>query len=84
MLTSDSTGNAKAVELSHAQILAAVAGKTSVRQLQKGRPMLNWIGMDHVASRVEIHVQASLAWRRPDPRGLFAYGFVARDVPSIC
>ncbi|ELQ41278.1 hypothetical protein OOU_Y34scaffold00287g3 [Pyricularia oryzae Y34] len=30
MLTSDSTGNAKAVELSHAQILAAVAGKTSI------------------------------------------------------
>ncbi|TLD05231.1 uncharacterized protein PgNI_09348 [Pyricularia grisea] len=58
MLTSGSTGNAKAVELSHAQILAAVAGKASVRQLPKGRPMLNWIGMDHVASLVEIHVQA--------------------------
>ncbi|TLD30936.1 hypothetical protein PspLS_01948 [Pyricularia sp. CBS 133598] len=36
MLTSGSTGNAKAVELSHAQMLVAVAGKASVRQLLKG------------------------------------------------
>ncbi|KJZ74377.1 hypothetical protein HIM_06187 [Hirsutella minnesotensis 3608] len=40
ILTSGSTGNAKAVRLTH------------------GRPFLNWVGPDHVASLVEIHLQA--------------------------
>jgi acyl-CoA synthetase (AMP-forming)/AMP-acid ligase II/thioesterase domain-containing protein len=58
MLTSGSTGNAKAVRLSHRQILAAVAGKASVRPLPRGTSFLNWIGLDHVASLIEIHIQA--------------------------
>lgn len=58
MLTSGSTGNAKAVCITYDQVLAAVKGKASVRQLPKGRPFLNWIGLDHVASLVEIHLQA--------------------------
>lgn len=58
MLTSGSTGNAKAVQLDHVQILAAIAGKASVRQLSEEKPFLNWIGLDHVASLVEIHLQA--------------------------
>ncbi|KJZ71733.1 hypothetical protein HIM_08875 [Hirsutella minnesotensis 3608] len=58
MLTSGSTGDAKAVRLTHAQVLAAVAGKASVRSLPIGQPFLNWIGLDHVASLVEIHLQA--------------------------
>ncbi|KAM4056185.1 AMP-binding enzyme [Hirsutella rhossiliensis] len=58
MLTSGSTGNAKAVKLSHRQILAASAAKASVRRLPPDRPFLNWIGLDHVASLVEIHIQA--------------------------
>ncbi|KAH7325875.1 acyl-protein synthetase [Stachybotrys elegans] len=58
MLTSGSTGNAKAVKLTHRQILAAVSGKASVRRLPRGRPFLNWVGLDHVASLVEIHIQA--------------------------
>ncbi|KAM7191680.1 acetyl-CoA synthetase-like protein [Rhypophila sp. PSN 637] len=58
MLTSGSTGNAKAVCLSHRQILAAVAGKASVRPLPADGAFLNWIGLDHVASLVEIHIQA--------------------------
>ena len=58
MLTSGSTGNVKAVRLSHKQILSAVFGKASVRNLPPGRPFLNWIGLDHVASLVEIHIQA--------------------------
>ncbi|KAK4172413.1 hypothetical protein QBC36DRAFT_337975 [Triangularia setosa] len=58
MLTSGSTGNAKAVRLTHDQILAAVAGKASVRPLPANGAFLNWIGLDHVASLVEIHIQA--------------------------
>ncbi|KAI1737829.1 hypothetical protein F4680DRAFT_460178 [Xylaria scruposa] len=48
MLTSGSTGNAKAVSLTHRQILAAISGKAKIRPLPK----------DHVASLVEIHLQA--------------------------
>ena len=58
MLTSGSTGNAKAVSLSHGQILAAIAGKAAVAQLPAGCALLNWIGLDHVASIIEIHLQA--------------------------
>ncbi|KAI0867783.1 acyl-protein synthetase [Hypoxylon argillaceum] len=59
MLTSGSTGSPKAVSLSHSQILAAVAGKAAVRPLPPGNfPLFNWIGLDHVASLVEIHMQA--------------------------
>lgn len=57
MLTSGSTGNAKAVQITHRQILAAVEGKARVRPLHN-RPFLNWIGLDHVAGLVEIHLQA--------------------------
>ncbi|KAK3392885.1 hypothetical protein B0H63DRAFT_530420 [Podospora didyma] len=58
MLTSGSTGNAKAVCLTHKQVLAAVAGKAGHRKLPEGRPLLNWIGLDHVASLIEIHMLA--------------------------
>jgi acyl-CoA synthetase (AMP-forming)/AMP-acid ligase II/thioesterase domain-containing protein len=58
MLTSGSTGNAKAVCFTHEQVLAAVAGKASIRALPRDRPFLNWIGLDHVAGLLEIHLQA--------------------------
>ncbi|KUJ18482.1 acyl-protein synthetase [Mollisia scopiformis] len=58
MFSSGSTGCAKAVALTHKQILASIAGKASVRPLPANRPFLNWIGLDHVASLVEIHLQA--------------------------
>ncbi|GAB1314335.1 hypothetical protein MFIFM68171_04545 [Madurella fahalii] len=58
MLTSGSTGNAKAVRLRHAQMLAAVAGKISMRALPAGGAFLNWIGLDHVAALVETHLPA--------------------------
>ncbi|KAI2468974.1 acetyl-CoA synthetase-like protein [Annulohypoxylon bovei var. microspora] len=58
MLTSGSTGNAKAVRLTHGQILAAIAGKASVRPLPESGAFLNWIRLDHVASLIEIHIQA--------------------------
>lgn len=58
MLTSGSTGNAKAVRITHAQALASVAAKASMRPLPSNRPFLNWIGMDHVAGLTEIHLHA--------------------------
>lgn len=58
MLTSGSTGSAKAVCLTHKQIITAIRGKASVRSLPPGGAFLNWIGLDHVASLVEIHLQA--------------------------
>lgn len=64
MLTSGSTGNAKAVCLSHKQILAAVSSKASVRPLPLDGAFLNWIGLDHVASLIKIHIQAM--WLRMD------------------
>lgn len=60
MLTSGSTGRAKAVCLSHGQILAVLEGKLSVVALQ-GDSFLNWIRLDHAASLIEIHLQALLA-----------------------
>lgn len=58
MLTSGSTGNAKAVRVTHRQVAAAVSGKAAVRQPRPNGPLLNWIGLDHVASLIEIHIQA--------------------------
>jgi acyl-CoA synthetase (AMP-forming)/AMP-acid ligase II/thioesterase domain-containing protein len=58
MLTSGSTGTPKAVPLTHNQIFKAITGKASVRPLPSDRPFMNWIGLDHVASLVEIHLQA--------------------------
>ena len=58
MLTSGSTSKAKAVCLSHEQLIAAVYGKSKVVELPKSTAFLNWIAMDHVASLVEIHLQA--------------------------
>ncbi|EED20740.1 NRPS-like enzyme, putative [Talaromyces stipitatus ATCC 10500] len=58
MLTSGSTGNAKAVALRHGQILKALKGKTSFHGINPGDPFLNWIGMDHVANLTEIHLHA--------------------------
>ncbi|EPE28207.1 Acetyl-CoA synthetase-like protein [Glarea lozoyensis ATCC 20868] len=58
MLTSGSTGNAKAVEITHQQALAAVSSKAAMRALPLDRPFLNWIGLDHVAGLLESHLQA--------------------------
>ena len=59
MLTSGSTGNAKAVRLTHSQILTSVAAKTATLPLTSAA--LNWIGLDHVAGLVEIHINAMYA-----------------------
>ena len=58
MLTSGSSGNAKAVCLSHEQISAAIKGKASVVKLDTRTAFLNRVGLDHVAGLIEIHLQA--------------------------
>ena len=61
MLTSGSSGNAKAVCLTHKQVFAAIKGKLSMMPLPQGSALLNWIALDHVASLVEIHLCAMFA-----------------------
>ncbi|KUJ12592.1 putative non-ribosomal peptide synthase-like protein [Mollisia scopiformis] len=58
MLTSGSTGNAKAVCLDQRQVLAAIAGKSTIREIPREFSALNWIGLDHVGSLIEIHLKA--------------------------
>lgn len=58
MLTSGSTGLAKAVCLTHGQILKAVEGKSRYHKTAQDTNFLNWIGMDHVANLTEIHLHA--------------------------
>ncbi|KAI0482052.1 hypothetical protein GGR56DRAFT_618274 [Xylariaceae sp. FL0804] len=58
MLTSGSTGNAKAVRLHHSMVLAAVAGKAAHHETTGDDVFLNWIGMDHVANLTECHLHA--------------------------
>ena len=58
MLTSGSTGDAKAVSLSHTQIFASIKGKTEFFETQEGDTFLNWIGLDHVANLTEVHLHA--------------------------
>jgi acyl-CoA synthetase (AMP-forming)/AMP-acid ligase II len=61
MLTSGSTGNAKAVSLTYKQLFAAISGKLSALPIPSKSSVLNWIGLDHVASLVEIHLCAMFA-----------------------
>ncbi|KAF9889636.1 hypothetical protein FE257_007144 [Aspergillus nanangensis] len=58
MLTSGSTGSAKAVPLGHGQLLAAMRGKRSLHNTEARDIFLNWVGLDHVASLCEIHLHA--------------------------
>lgn len=58
MLTSGSTGSAKAVPLRHYQLITAVKGKSQHHCTKQGDVFLNWVGLDHVASLAEIHLHA--------------------------
>ena len=58
MLTSGSTGHAKAVCLRHGQLLAALDGKSQYHETTRDDVFLNWIGMDHVANLTEVHLHA--------------------------
>jgi acyl-CoA synthetase (AMP-forming)/AMP-acid ligase II len=60
MLTSGSTGNSKAVCLSHAQITQACYSKSQHSGTTSDDTFLNWIGLDHVANLVEMHLHAMI------------------------
>jgi acyl-CoA synthetase (AMP-forming)/AMP-acid ligase II/thioesterase domain-containing protein len=55
MLTSGSTGNSKAVMLSHGNLLSALAGKADRLELAFGEGTMNWIAFDHIAG-IEGHL----------------------------
>lgn len=59
MLTSGSTGSAKAVPLRHGQLMKALESKSIYHGSAPGDVFLNWIGLDHVAGLAEIHLHAS-------------------------
>ncbi|KAI1199561.1 acetyl-CoA synthetase-like protein [Nemania serpens] len=81
MLTSGSTGNAKVVPISHRQVMAAISGKAAVRRLPPGRPFLNWVALDHVASLIEIHLQA--LWLGVDQVHVHAADVVSRPATFL-
>lgn len=58
MLTSGSTGNSKAVCLTHGLILKSISSKCSTHQTSSQTPFFNWIGADHVACLTEMHGHA--------------------------
>ncbi|MGI5350637.1 alpha/beta fold hydrolase [Streptomyces sp. CA-250714] len=55
MLTSGSTGASKAVRLTHANLLAAQAGKSGALELGPADTTMNWISADHIAA-IEAHL----------------------------
>lgn len=56
ILTSGSTGNAKAVALTHGNLLASLPGKAERQALTAADVTLNWISFDHVAALIEAHL----------------------------
>ncbi|WP_441012543.1 AMP-binding protein, partial [Escherichia coli] len=56
MLTSGSTGNSKAVRLTHANLLTSMAGKNGYHRLTATDTTLNWVSFDHVAALMECHL----------------------------
>ncbi|MDO0937289.1 non-ribosomal peptide synthetase [Streptomyces sp. DG2A-72] len=56
VLTSGSTGNSKAVQLSHDNLLASMAGKNGYHRLSAEDVSLNWVSFDHVAALLECHL----------------------------
>ncbi|CZS94167.1 related to long-chain-fatty-acid CoA ligase FAA2 [Rhynchosporium agropyri] len=58
LLTSGSTGDSKAVSLSHHNLLSSVDGKIKIHGTTAKDTFLAWTGFDHVANLVEIHLHA--------------------------
>ncbi|OXY93062.1 non-ribosomal peptide synthetase [Streptomyces diastatochromogenes] len=56
VLTSGSTGAAKAVRLTHGNLLASMAAKAETQSLTSADVTLNWISYDHVAALLEAHL----------------------------
>lgn len=61
MLTSGSTGKSKAVELTHANLIASMAGRAGRQRISADDVMFNWIAFDHVAALLESHMVALYA-----------------------
>lgn len=55
MLTSGSTGQAKAVQLTHGTLLAAMSAKVAHLEATCDDITLNWISFDHIAA-IELHL----------------------------
>jgi acyl-CoA synthetase (AMP-forming)/AMP-acid ligase II/thioesterase domain-containing protein len=55
MLTSGSTGNSKAVMLTHRNLLTSIAGKAERLGVGADDVMMNWISFDHIAA-IEGHL----------------------------
>src|ERR1700730_3616044 len=58
MLTSGSTGNSKAVVLTHGNLLTSMMGRAARQQLTSSDVTLNWIAFDHVAALLQSHMIA--------------------------
>lgn len=58
MLTSGSTGNSKAVVLSHSNLLSSIRGKSLHHGTSFQSRFFNWIAFDHVACVTEVHLHA--------------------------
>jgi acyl-CoA synthetase (AMP-forming)/AMP-acid ligase II/thioesterase domain-containing protein len=61
MLTSGSTGDSKAVTLTHRNLLASMAAKVRRQAVTARDIALNWISFDHVAALLEVHLIAVYA-----------------------
>ncbi|KAF5615372.1 non-ribosomal peptide synthase [Fusarium sp. NRRL 25303] len=59
--TSGSTGQPKAIEISHKQVITSAAAKISLHQTTSATRFLNWVSFDHSACFAEIHLQAVIA-----------------------
>ncbi|MCJ1245911.1 hypothetical protein MMC30_003115 [Trapelia coarctata] len=58
LYTSGSTGPAKAIEYSHAQLMASVRMKAAIHPIGPDTNFLSWISFDHSANFCEIHLSA--------------------------
>ena len=56
MLSSGSTGNPKAIALTHDNILNSLKGKQLARKIEDNDITLNWVAFDHVAALTESHL----------------------------
>ena len=75
VLTSGSTGNAKAVVLTHGNLLASMAAKSSMRSIDPADVTLNWISFDHIAALSESHLfplYAGAMQLHAEPAGILA------------
>lgn len=56
VLTSGSTGTAKAVRLTHANLVAAMRAKAAAHRANADDVTFNWVSFDHVAALLEGHL----------------------------